>query len=162
MSWIVENYIKRSLLIKAEMEKSQQVVEAFVSELWAPEYLPVFQTESIEDVYDDLLTIEIAIKRLHDTGVLNSRQVEILKSMADGLNLSQVSSKLNLHRETVASNFVRSCKLISDSLGEHFTTDGYTKYIADKYRLDSEQEEKLRKYLESKNYTKYWRDNDKS
>lgn len=163
MSWVVENYIKRSLLIRSAVEKSQQGIEkSDVSDSWEYSGLKKLSSESVEDIYDDLLTIEIAIKKLHEDKLLSPRQIEIINCMSNGLNINQAAKKVHIHRETVMSDFVRACKTISDYLGEHFKLDGYIEYIVDKYHLDSSKEAKLRKYLESKNYTQYWRNNDKS
>ena len=159
MSWIVETYIKRALLIRADMQNSIGVLD---SEMFG--FLPEVQSDifSFEELYDDLLTIEIAIKELHKNGVINSRQLDIIKAISEGMSFIQVASKLNLHRRTVAENFIWSCKLIADHLGDHFTTEGYVDYIVNKYRLDEIKKDKLEKYLESKNHKKYWRDNVKS
>jgi hypothetical protein len=117
---------------------------------------------SIESDYDDLLTVEMAIKKLHGFGLLNDRQVEIIRLVANGMNFNQVASAMGLHRQTVAENFITSCRIISDYLDDYFTVDGYINYLSNKHRFTNKDREKARDYIEKQNYTKYWRNNEKT
>lgn len=159
MSWVVENIIERSLLIRAEVKNS---LEVFDTEAYGFIKLNGVDVSSCEDLYDDLLTVEMTIKKLYNYGIINDRQLEILNLKAEGQSFTQVAKKLGLHKQTIAKDFVQACRLISDYLGEHFTLNGYVDYITKKYKLNYQQRKKLKEHIEGKNYTRYWRNNAKT
>lgn len=126
MSWRVESLLRRKVEIRT-----------------APDF------ES--DDYNDLLVIEKKIKDLIELGIITEEEQRLLEYLSDGKPMVNSKRDIGKHRMYVYQDFSNLCTKISFYLGGSFTNEGYISYMTNKYKLNSEQVEKLRKYMISKN-----------
>lgn len=99
------------------------------------------------DVYFDLLEIESKINLLIDNGTIKGDELTILNLIFDGDSFLSISRILNKSKPSVISTFRKICAKIAFFLGEYFTNEGYIDYMVNKYKLDSKQEDILRRYI---------------
>lgn len=123
--------------------------------MWYVEYLLLFgdairsegQIES--DIYDDLMSVELALKSLVANEELDSKDIQIINTVTTCKSIREASRNMGYPVMTVARRFTKVCKLIANRLGGIFTDEGYLQNIAEKYSLCPEQIEILRQYMKS-------------
>ena len=125
MSWIVQSLLNKRSEIRA-------------------------QSDINSDEFNDLMVIERAIKELHNKGLLTSYEMAILKHVSDGNSAWRASETLGKDRDTVGKDYQRLCERVAFYLGGYFTNDGYIDYMTQKYKLNEEQVETMRAYINSR------------
>jgi hypothetical protein len=121
MSWIVQILLRNSVELK-----SNQSLDS--------------------DDYTNLLIIEKKIYEMYQDKLLSDSDIELIENISDGKPFRNLgnSSKSAL---SLAKRFYSLCDRIAYALGGEFTDDGYLEYMKNKYKLNEEQLEKLRKYM---------------
>jgi len=125
MSWIVEDYLTCAPSIRSESEIGDEAL-------------------------DNLFTIENAIEKLKDTGVLSKREYDILSLVHDGYLMADISKILKIYRHTASSNFKSGCKKVSDYLGGYFADDIFIEQFRETYNLNEDQVKKMVKYMKGR------------
>lgn len=138
-------YVKKLILDRDNIRSN---VYSKLDEI-SPDYYSGITIESTldDDTYLDLLDVESRINELIKKGLLDKKEISVLKSIFDGKSYSDISREQNSARSTVTSIFNRTCTKISFYLGGHFTNDGFIEYLAEKYKLTDIEIEKLRRYI---------------
>jgi hypothetical protein len=122
MSWIIERLINDSL------------------EIGKGEFNPD------DDDYNDLFLVEAKIKELAVKGLLSSSDLDIIAYMRNGKDTSESTKG---EKWVLSKKYSEICDRIAFYIGGYFTDDGYIAYIANKYKLDTEQIETLRAFIKS-------------
>lgn len=103
-----------------------------------------------DDDFNDLILIEKAIKKLSETGLLSTRDLDLIEYVADGNSFSGAEKRFGKHRNYLVKDFQKICDRIAFYLGGYFTDDGYIHFIAKKYRLTEEQVSTLKDFIKSR------------
>jgi hypothetical protein len=91
-----------------------------------------------DDLYSDVLSVEMAIDSLYEKGLLNKRELEIINRLRMGISFRNIEKDLKLSRPRIYHIFREICTKIAFYLGEHFTNEGYIEYMSYKYSLTDE------------------------
>lgn len=97
------------------------VVENYIKEL----YMILAKGDIEDETYNNALSIEMAITKLSSSGNLSSFDTLILRKVAEGFSLNEISNLLNVHRKRVITSFKKSCNKVAYLLGGDFTNDGF-------------------------------------
>ncbi len=100
------------------------------------------------DNYLDLLSVEMKLKYLHDNNLLTKTDTDIMDGILLGKTFKAIGLELGIYEVGVSNFFSSICEKIGYLLGDHFTNEGYTDYLSNKYQLTDEQIEKLKRLLE--------------
>jgi len=122
MSWLVKN-----LVVNSERIRNSYDIES-------PEYI-------------SLLTLESKIVELHKNGIISKDELDLLISISNLADLDIVSKNLNIHKLTVTRRFEKLANKLAYYLGSYYTNLGYVSYIAQKYNLNTEDTNKLMKFI---------------
>jgi len=122
MSWLVKN-----LVVNSERIRNSYDIES-------PEYI-------------SLLTLESKIVELHKNGIISKDELDLLISISNLADLDIVSKNLNIHKLTVIRRFEKLANKLAYYLGSYYTNLGYVSYIAQKYNLNTEDTNKLMKFI---------------
>ena len=107
------------------------------------------QPDFEDDEYNNLLVVESKVNFLVENGLIQKQELDVLNLLTSGKRFKDIEGILNLNRVTISKVFREVCKKISFSLGGVFTDDGYINYMVEKYKLNSDEAEKLEKYIQS-------------
>jgi hypothetical protein len=91
-----------------------------------------------DDLYSDLLSVEMMINKLYKSKQLTEREINIINGLRMGISFRNLEKELKLSRHRIYIIFREVCTKIAFYLGEHFTDDGYVEYMTFKYCLDDE------------------------
>jgi DNA-binding CsgD family transcriptional regulator len=97
------------------------VVENYIKEL----YMILAKGDIESETFNNALSIEMAIMKLSKSGNLSRLDIEILRKVAEGFSLNEISNLLNIHRKRVITSFKKSCRKVAYLLGGDFTNDGF-------------------------------------
>lgn len=122
MSWLVKNLIINSSNIRTEGDLES-------------------------DDYISLLILENKIKELREKGILSKDEVELLILVSNHKSFSKAAEHTEITRQIISTKFDKITKKLAYYLGNYYTDLGYVKYIANKYKLNEEQINKLMKYI---------------
>lgn len=158
MSWIVQTLLSNKTRIK---EKTNSYAKEYRNPSFPSAdlllYSEQYETEGmgyedplINDEFNDLILIEKAIKELKDSGVLQELDLEVLDYVKDGDISFTGAKKFKYYRSTLVERFETICERIAFYMGGYFTDEGYVDYMVEAYNLTSEQEEVLRKFMNSR------------
>jgi len=93
--------------------------------------------ESDDSAYDDLLSIEMTVKKLVKEGVLKEEELLALNALANGNSIREIAAKLKVVYLSAWQLVNDACSKIAFCLGDHFTDDGFIVYMINKYHLDA-------------------------
>jgi len=99
------------------------------------------------DTYNDALSIQWQIERLHEGGMLSDRDMEIIKFISFGYSFAEVGILVGLEKKAVTRIFKKSCNLLGFLLGGKFTDVGFAHDIASKRIFGERGLRKLNKFL---------------
>ena len=87
------------------------------------------------DEYMDLLTVELAIKKLYLRNVLSFEDVEFIDLVVDSRSVGgkSIVESSGLERRTATGKYQDICSKIAYYLGGRFTDDGLLEYMIEKY-----------------------------
>jgi len=140
--WYVRKLILDSIPIRSRIYSKAD------EDSWAHYYFEDSLPSSLEDdTYLDLLDVESKIKLLMDKKVITLKEKNILDLLLEGKSYSDTARSLRKSRLNIIHTFNNLCAKISYYLGDHFTNEGYIDYIIEKYKLDSNDIEILRRYI---------------
>lgn len=105
----------------------------------------VFNLDS--DAYNDLLMVEGKLRDLAISGLLSKDEVMVLNYILSGKNIAHIERVEGYSRPTISKRFYDVCSRVAFHLGGIFTDDGYLNYMADKYKLNTEQVSKLKNIM---------------
>jgi hypothetical protein len=91
-----------------------------------------------DDLYSDLLSVEMAIEKLYKINLINKRELEIINRLKMGISFRNIEKDLKLSRPRIYHIFREVCTKVAFYLGEHFTNEGYVEYMSFKYSLTDE------------------------
>ncbi len=91
-----------------------------------------------DDLYSDMLSVEMAIDDLCKKGLLKKRELEVINRLRMGISFRNTSKDLKMYLSGVYSIFREVCTKIAFYLGDHFTDEGYVEYMSYKYCLSDE------------------------
>lgn len=107
-----------------------------------------FDIES--DEYNDLITVENAIKDLSSMGKLSSRDVEILFMTGSGETINMLASREKGKRDwSLSRKYKDLCNRLAFYLGGYFTDEGYLDHMKSKYNLTDDAINALRQFINS-------------
>jgi hypothetical protein len=89
-----------------------------------------------EDAYDDLLSIEMTIKKLSKENALTQSEIVVLRLLEDNLPISEIAEFIKVEAHAAKRIVDSACSKVSFCLGDHFTDDGFIVYMIKKYNLD--------------------------
>jgi len=92
-----------------------------------------------DDLYSDLLSVEMTIDNLYEKGLLNKRELEIINRLRMGISFRNIEKDLKLSRPRIYHIFREICTKVAFYLGEHFTNEGYVEYMSYKYCLNDDE-----------------------
>lgn len=97
--------------------------------------------------YDDLLTVELKIKELHESNIIKNIEIKVINLVSNGYSYNKISKELGIGRTVVRNIFHSACDKVAFYLGAYFTDDGLIEYMVEKYKLSDEQIQKLVKII---------------
>ena len=101
-----------------------------------------------DDVYSDLLSVEMIISSLKRMSLLTENEKDIINYLKDRMSMAAIANKMSLNIKTVMSIFNKLCTKIALILGENFTNDGFLDYMLEKYNItDQNIEDRLAKLI---------------
>jgi hypothetical protein len=110
---------------------------------------PAYVLDLEDDMYNDLLLVEGVIKDMWSSGRMTRKQIDIVKLISQGFNLTEIEERTGVSRTFSSKIFTEFCNTVAFILGGTFSDEGYIDYMREKYGLNNEQLEKLKKFLES-------------
>jgi hypothetical protein len=122
---------------------------------WYIEYLllhsdEIKATEDVDsDQFNDLLTVEKAIKTFVCKSLFADREYEVLILMMRFRSFNYVSDLTGIERRIIVKTFRSVVYRLSVVLGGIFTDEGYLDYLKNKYKLTDTQIDKASKYMKS-------------
>ena len=123
-----------------------RIVEEYVRSL----YIILESGDINDDMYNNALSIQILIKRLHKEGLISNEEVIIIDKIASGYSFAEVGEALKMTRKRVAKKFKKTCGILGFILGGKFTDIGFAHHVASKHLLNREATAKLNKFLTRK------------
>lgn len=100
------------------------------------------------DEYNDLLIVEKKIKELTAKNLLSSEDLYIIDEMSG--DIPGFESKPKSQKETEYKKYFSICNRIAYYMGGYFTDDGYLEHMKRKHKLNDEQVDILRVFINSK------------
>lgn len=96
------------------------------------------------ELYDDLLSVEIAISKLD----LKGKDLKLVDMIKDGKDHSDMAKVLHWSRHKVVDREKAILNRLAFILGDLFTNDGYASFICDKYKKDDYQKISVKTFLD--------------
>lgn len=144
-SWYVERLLLDRHDIRGRLFENSEGRNAFVDN----SYVSTLRDGLSNDTYLDLLEVETKIKEMVDKGLFGNYEFKVLDLILEGHSISDIESLTSLSRRLISTTYKRLCGKIAFHLGDHFTNEGYTSYMIEKYDLNNEQIEILEEQLYS-------------
>jgi len=162
MSWYVKQLLRDSYKIRKRIGiVNARPVYGNTKEsfFFVDEDIPVGYTKVLtqnengfdDDTYSDLLSLEIAIKRLRENGNISDLEMKMINLLYEGASFNYISKSLSITNPTMRKFFKRLCEKLAFYLGDYFTDDGYIDYIQRKYNLDDKEIEAVTKIIKGNN-----------
>ena len=136
MSWIVE-----TLLINSELIRSR-IIEG-------SDFSDTIEINFSDDLYNDLLQIELTISKMLQEGELSNLEWLILDTFSRGIPLQESVKIIKLSRSTITKYFLCACDKIAVRLGKEFSDDYIIDRMAKEYKLSVTQLLRLKRYMKS-------------
>lgn len=99
------------------------------------------------DMYQDLLSVEMCIKTLKGSNLLSDREYDVIQKIISGMNYSDISRAYSTSARYVYYLVSTVTDRIAFTLGEHFTNDGFYEYMMLKYDLNDKEETVIKTLL---------------
>lgn len=96
-----------------------------------------------DDLYSDLLSVEMTIEKLYKNNLISKRELEIIDRLKAGFSFRKVEEDLKISRRRLYNIFKEVSTKIAFYLGDHFTNEGYVEYMSFKYSLEDDEIEHL-------------------
>lgn len=117
--WYVRILLEYSARVRAGKENGEEI-----------------STDLTDNLYDDLLSVEMAIKRLKKENSLTKLESRILELLPSNVTNKQMAKILHVSNEWLLEKTIEdACSKIAFCLGDHFTDDGFISYMIKKYNL---------------------------
>ena len=138
MGWLVEHLLKNRIEIKNRSLDFSDDASTGCSHL------------ELDDQYNDLILVEVAINKLYKKGVLSDFEIKVIDYLSDGKEMVNSKKNLGLGRQVIAKYFSAICQRVSHYLGGHFTDDGLISEVAETNSLTVGQVEAAKRYMTSR------------
>ena len=158
MSWYVRELIKDSYKIKRKVGSvnyNPMYGSTKASFFFSDSDIPVGYDRHLinddnsfdDDNYNDLLSVEMAIERLKELGLISDFELDVLSLVSSGATFNYITKTLSITNPTLRKIFKKLCDKIAFYLGDYFTDDGYIDYMQKKYNLNDDEVEKITKII---------------
>ena len=144
MSWYVRELLLNSDQIRSAVYKMAEHQDALDYDESVPSY---HYYDYDEDTYLNLISVEQKYVELLENGFITTEEDRIFNAVITKKTISQIEQDECVSRPTILKRFHDICERIAFHLGGYFTDDGFIFYMINKYNLNDEEVEKLRKYI---------------
>jgi hypothetical protein len=94
-------------------------------------------TMESNDLYDDLLSIEMTVNRLNREHMFRGLEAKALVLLSTGRTIREIATALEISFLSAWQTVSEACSKVAFCLGDHFTDDGFIVYMIKKYNLDA-------------------------
>ncbi|MEM4134561.1 MAG: hypothetical protein QXV73_05130 [Candidatus Micrarchaeia archaeon] len=105
------------------------------------------QNPDIEDLYDDLITVEKKLEELYRKGYITDFDLLVIACVRTNKSFRKLEREFNISRLTLSNRFKKICEKIAFYLGGYFLDEGYVRKLRKKYRLSNYDTAKLSNYF---------------
>jgi hypothetical protein len=151
-SWYVEELLRNREFIKSRIkgQNTNAVFDSFmpysinsISNSYEIEDSIDFEDED----YNNLLIAERKLDELINKGMFSETEVTIIGGILNYKPPFVLAKVIGLDHHTIQRIFSNVCNRVASDLGDGFTDEGYLLNLAEKYKLNKEQLEIARKYM---------------
>lgn len=101
-------------------------------------------------LYDDLLSIEMAISEMVQRSMLDERELGYLDALNSSPTLTYAANICEVQHETFSKVIQATCSRIANFMGGSFTDEGFIAEVVETYNLPDDEIERLRQFIKSR------------
>jgi hypothetical protein len=136
MSWIIQTILINSESIRSGIVESSEITG-------------IVDINFFDDMYSDLLQIELTISNLLKSGKLSNLEWLILYSFSQGNPLQELVNITKLSRSTITKYFVVACDKIAKKMGREYSDRFLITKLKKAHKLLPSQVHRLKEYMRS-------------